>query len=341
MKSKFLIWALVLFSSSCATNGSDDGYVIRGTIQGLSDGTILLQKAGAFLGYTYIQIDSMDLKDGSFMLTGKVDYPEMYYLRIADRNEVINVFLENSNITINTHIDNFSNSSVSGSTLHKELESFTKQLDQSPEREQSAFIESYIQENNSSEITPYLILKYLANSLELEELETLVSKLDKSFREMRYFEQLMDRIEVLRDVAIGQPAPDFTLLDTSGTPISLSSLNAKYLLIDFWASWCGPCRAENPNLVSLYSSFKNKGFEIIGVGLEFSRDNWLKAIRKDNLPWPNVSAVNAFSGPAASLYGVRQLPHNVIINSEGTIIEKNLHGDMLRAFLEQNLAHFN
>ena len=134
--------------------------------------------------------------------------------------------------------------------------------------------------------------------------------------------------------AIGSPMPDFTQTDTSGKPVSLSSFRGKFVLIDFWASWCGPCRKENPNVVSLYEKYHAEGFEIFGVSLDKTRAAWIKAIADDRLPWMQVSDLGYWKSAPAVLYGVTSIPFTLLIDRDGKIIAKKLRGEDL----EQKLA---
>ncbi|MDR0547025.1 MAG: TlpA family protein disulfide reductase, partial [Dysgonamonadaceae bacterium] len=136
--------------------------------------------------------------------------------------------------------------------------------------------------------------------------------------------------------AIGSPAPDFTQNDVNGNPISLSDFKGKYLLIDFWASWCGPCRQENPNLVRAYQLYKDKNFEILGVSLD-QRDAkaWKNAIERDQLTWPQVSDLKGWQNEVAQMYRISQIPQNLLLNPEGIIIAKNLRGSELQKQLSK------
>ena len=135
-------------------------------------------------------------------------------------------------------------------------------------------------------------------------------------------------------IAIGKEAPDFTQNDTSGHAVTLSSFRGKYVLVDFWASWCGPCRKENPNVVAAYQKYHSKGFEILGVSLDQEAANWKKAIRSDNLGWIHVSDLKYWENAVAVLYGVQGVPQNYLVDPQGKIIASSLRG----ADLEKKLA---
>lgn len=136
---------------------------------------------------------------------------------------------------------------------------------------------------------------------------------------------------------IGTIAPDITIPDTSGKPFSLSALKGKYVLIDFWASWCGPCRRENPNVVAAYNKFKDKNFTILGVSLDDNKENWLDAIKKDQLVWKQVSDLKGWYGETPPLYGFNAIPYNVLIDPDGKIIATLLTGESLNKKLEEVL----
>src|SRR5690606_31430035 len=124
-------------------------------------------------------------------------------------------------------------------------------------------------------------------------------------------------------------------------PVKLSDHKGKYLLVDFWASWCGPCRRENPNLVKAWQKYKDKGFDVFGVSLDRKKENWVKAIKDDQLTWTQVSDLKFWNSEAAKLYGVRAIPSNVLLSPDGTIIAKNLTGEALHSKLEQLLGSKN
>ncbi len=135
----------------------------------------------------------------------------------------------------------------------------------------------------------------------------------------------------------GDTAPDFTMNDTDGKPFSLSQLKGKYVLVDFWASWCGPCRGENPNVVAAYNKFKDKNFTVLGVSLDEDKTKWLKAIEDDNLEWKQISDLKGWGSAAAPLYGFDGIPYNVLIDPDGKIIAGELRGESLHAKLEEVL----
>ena len=148
---------------------------------------------------------------------------------------------------------------------------------------------------------------------------------------------MAEKIEIAKKLGIGKVAPDFTQNDTLGNPVTLSSLRGKYVLVDFWASWCGPCRRENPNVVKAFQKFKDKGFHIIGVSLDQSnaKDKWIKAIHDDQLTWTQVSDLQFWKNAVAVEYGIQAIPQNYLLDPEGKIIAKNLSGDDLDKKLEE------
>jgi peroxiredoxin len=152
-----------------------------------------------------------------------------------------------------------------------------------------------------------------------------------------FTDRLVERRGLLAATAVGVEAPDFTQAQPDGTPLSLSSLRGKLVLIDFWASWCGPCRVENPNVVKLYDRFKDKGFDILGVSLDSNREAWLDAIAADGLTWRHVSDLKYWQNAVAVQYAVRSIPHTVLVGPDGVIIAKNLRGAALEAKVAQIL----
>ncbi|RLD18690.1 MAG: hypothetical protein DRI69_09840 [Bacteroidetes bacterium] len=334
LRTGFFPFLVILMLIGCNQKKAEQpkGFSITGNIANIPDGTIYLLKAGDYLGYTFEKVDSAKIINGRFNLQGSIDFPEMYYLTSKD-NQSISFFNENSEINIEGDIANSKNVIISGSTTHTELMRIQEQIDSlQSDTDKSEYIKYFIAKNKKSFLNPYLVLTYVFNLATYEELKAYYSLMDSSLKQHRYTKRIKNQLNILEAVQIGRIAPDFIEKDTVGNDVSLSSYRGSYVLIDFWASWCGPCRKENPGMVELYNELKakNMDFEIIGVAGDFVRDRWKKAIVKDGLPWVNISDIKGFDGTAIKMYGIKSLPYTVLLDKEGKIIEKGLTGEELR-----------
>lgn len=197
----------------------------------------------------------------------------------------------------------------------------------------------FVSENNGSYFSLIALQELVKANRDSEELLQLHSRLEAKIGESTKGEQVAKQIQVLHATRIGAQAPDFTQNDVNDKLVSLSDFRGQYVLLDFWASWCGPCRGENPHVVAAYEKFKNKNFTVLGVSLDQNgkKENWLKAIEEDKLTWTNVSDLKFWKNEAALLYGVRAVPQNFLIGPDGKILGKNLRGKELSAKLEQLL----
>ena len=182
---------------------------------------------------------------------------------------------------------------------------------------------------------------YRMNGFTAEELITFLNGMINKFPQRGDLAGIKKSVEaqIPRSIWVGKQAPEISLPDTEGKEVTLSSFRGKYVLVDFWASWCGPCRRENPNVVDAYNKFRGKNFTILGVSLDRpgQKDNWLKAIKDDNLTWTHISDLKFWQSEVVPLYNVQSIPFNVLVDPQGKVVAENLRGDALEQTLQQFL----
>ena len=314
-------------------------------------------------------IDTTDVVDGKFTFKGKMELPDIRILRLNEQDYFAQLFLDNSNVKVIAKKDSLRSTKIIGSPSQDifqiyltELERMNKQVAELQEKYQAAmsrgnadeakkaeidftamtenmkfFTKNFVKEHNTSVVSAYITLMGLASQIDGAELDSIASKFPPEISKSEYVIQLKKMVDEMKKTAIGVVAPDFTMNDPEGKPVQLSSLRGKVVLIDFWASWCGPCRQENPNVVKLYQKYNSKGFEIIGVSLDRVKDEWVKAIKDDQLSWIHVSDLQFWQNTAARLYSVNSIPMTYLLDKEGKIIAKGLKTAQLEEKLDQLL----
>jgi peroxiredoxin len=363
MKKIIYLFVLAVFIVAC---NSEPKYVVKANIKGSDSLTFVLQKRDA---EKIVTIDSAISKNGTFKMEGAVEYPEQVLLSALNTRNRVTFYLENSNITITGTLDSLYDANITGSKTQDDFKSFIAQNKpladkyqilltgyqaaranndtakmssirndaKDVEKEMTELQKEFIKNNPASYFTPALI-RSLSGEMSAEEIEETIAPLDTNVAKVPIIKALKGKAAAMKAVYVGQKAPDFTLNDVNGNPVSLSSkVGPKLLLVDFWAAWCGPCRKENPNVVKIYNEFHKKGFDVLGVSLDQSKDDWVKAIADDKLAWTHVSDLQYWNNAAARLYEVHLIPANFLLDETGTIIARNLRGEELYSKVKQIL----
>jgi peroxiredoxin len=329
MRTSIIATAIILITLISACTDNRTKLNLTGTVKNVSAGTIYLKQ---YDNKSFFTIDSATIVDGKFNFKTKTKLPEIYGLSLVGSDEdpftSFLVFLDENPINIDFDIENkFRNTVVHGSKEHDLFLQFSSQRDKK--------IETILKENPASIAALYVLYRYHSFRLTSEELKGTLDILDPSLLNTAYVKVIRDLIVTLNRVAIGQPAPDFIASKVEGDSIQLSDLLGNgFVLVDFWASWCAPCRKENPYLVEAYKRYQTKGFEIIGVSLDNATSPWQHAIATDSLNWTQLIDQKAWAGNGVTNYAVRLIPANFLIDKDGIIIAKNLKGEELLKTLD-------
>jgi peroxiredoxin len=357
MKKFFLVTFSALLLLSC---GSKNQFKLSGVVVPSTDGKMILF---GFKSGQPVPVDTAVIEKGKFNFTGEVTSPELRLMAVEGKERyVAQLFVEPGKIDMTVYPDSFEANVIKGSESQDifqvyidEMVSFSGkenglkarygQAQSSANEEElnaiqleyqtmvenmQLFSRNIIKKYSTSPVAAYIYLMNFIQEAPVEELDSMLIVFEP-IKSSEFVSAIKERAEAMRAFSKGAIAPDFTLNDPDGKPITLSAFKGKYVLIDFWASWCKPCMAELPNVIQQYNAYKDKGFEIIGVSLDRERDAWLNAVKINSMSWPQVWDMEASApGEVANKYGVSNIPHTVLLDKEGKIIELNLRGEELK-----------
>ena len=315
---------LALALTSCNGNKgkvNGNGYLINGEISDIRSGMVYLKE---YHDKSYTLVDSAEVSGGEFEFRGFAMQTLAYGLTTdKESNNPLVFFLGNEAMKIKM--------SEANKTLHIEGSPINTLYQETADKvgKEGFDINEFVAANPASALAPYYIMRNLAWGLDLEQLQTLRSKLDKSLDGNMYVKQMEGLIARKEAVQVGKIAPDFTLPDPDGKPVSLKDFRGKYVLVSFWAGWCPDCRRENPFIVEAYNKYKGKNFTVLGVSLDRNRETWLNTIEQQGLTWTQVSDLKYWQGDVVELYAIRWVPTGILLDPNGKILNISLNEDEL------------
>ena len=360
-KLAFLILAVAV--TACSNGVEKNTFKVIVDAGSLEEGTnVYLQKPS---GNTPPQvIDTVQVTEGEIKFSGKAEDPTMHLIRIEGVQGVVPFVAEEGVINITAYKDSLNASVISGTPSNDDFYKYmqgTKQMSKkigalreefntarqendttSMKAIQEAFMEiqeenkdyelNFLKENPNSFISLLIMERVLNSGAQGPDvLAPIFEAFADNLKQMEQGQNIKEKLTELNKLSVGAVAPDFTAPTVEGDSLTLSQAKGKVTLIDFWAAWCKPCRAENPNVVALYNDYHDKGLNIVGVSLDRKEEDWKKAIEDDGLTWNHVSHLKFWQDPVAQLYNIRAIPATYLIDADGKIIAKNLRGEELRA----------
>lgn len=371
---KILLLATLSVLASCSKVG-DNEYLITGTAEGIENGKMAILQIQNEMGM--LPKDTVKVENGKFELKGTyTNGPEIAFIMIESvDNGMVPFILENGEINITFDKDTIQKSKIGGtgnnekfqqyndasSPIYKRMVAFQKANQQKFidarksgdtatvnslrkqnevfQKEMDKLSETFVEKNPDAFLSSLLLENFIGRqSLESEKIKKYYNALSSEIKKTGSGKRVDDFVNTKKGVETGSKAPNFSAPNPDGKIVSLNESLGKVTIIDFWASWCGPCRAENPNVVALYNEFHAKGLNIIGVSLDKDAAKWKEAIAKDKLTWTHISNLKFWEDPIAKQYGVQSIPATFILDASGKIVAKDLRGAELKAKVAELLA---
>lgn len=360
--SSFLIYSLNSFAQSSIK------FTIKGHLKGNKYSKIYLHHKWN----NDFRTDSSVIKNNTFIFKGITPEVNMYWINfsrdpLAAPNAAF--FIDQADISITAHEDSLFNAKIKGGKEQEYYIKYRQTMQSFINRQQSLYqqynqaiqkndantvnqvqtefnelnqqvkstLKEMIKSHPSSPVSGYIIYQDFNNNpnISVQELEEIVSYLDKSFLNTKFGKLAQQKLDQINGSSIGKKIMEFSQKTPDGKLVNIRDFEGKYVLIDFWASWCGPCRMENPYVVAAYNKYKDKGFTVLGVSLDQNKNAWIKAIEKDGLTWTHISDLKGWNNEVAQAFGITSIPQNILIDKQGLIIAKNLRGAALEAKLQE------
>ena len=348
-----LLLSIVAASMTLAACNAQSGYKVTGTVEGMPDGKAIIATVN---GSSLDTLAKADVKNGSFEFTGNVSEPTGAYIMVIGQRGAIPFMLENANITVNAGQAGLTVTGSEGQKIYDQFMAINATAQQEAMKLQQeyqaangdqakmqAVQEAYaklmtdaqaketelIKANPDSYVSTFVIVSGMGQ-MEYEQLKERYNLLGEKAKASAQGKAIAAQIAKLESTAIGQIAPNFTITTPEGESISLYDIKGKVKLIDFWASWCGPCRGENPHVVEIYKEYHPKGLEIFGVSLDNNKEKWVEAIEKDGLIWKHGSDLKGWQAEPAKLFSITSIPATLLLDENNKIIAKNLRGEELK-----------
>ncbi|MDF0705799.1 TlpA disulfide reductase family protein [Flagellimonas okinawensis] len=362
MKKLFVLSLGVLFLTAC--NSEPKGFTISGTISGEPEnGTQIFLKTTDSINQL-IDVDTATVENGLFSFTGNQLEPKMHYIFVDKLRGNAPIIVENAAMEVEFQKDSIGYAEIKGTEQNELFMGFLAESRKLSERARSMqddmrmaaqerdtatvaalreeFIEfqedarnynmNYAKENPNALVSVLIIGNLLATKgAPVEEIQTMFDGLSPEMKATEPGKKIAEQLESLKSTEVGATAPDFSAPTPTGSVLALSDVtsNAKLTLVDFWAAWCRPCREENPNIVSVYKKYHDKGFDVLGVSLDNKAEHWTQAIESDELVWNHISNLQRFQDPIARLYNINAIPAAFLLDENGVIVAKDLRGPAL------------